>query len=131
MIATKTKRDKLRLEVIQGEKKDTGTSTITHIEIDASYDKGGVAIFSGRNKPRGYYLSVGPIKVEDRGTGEIVSFILFSGAPAVFLEGAKRLDRKREVAIRERIFQEAENKQGKVWELVQQVCTKHNLTVKE
>ena len=41
----------------------------THIEVTASYSKGGANYFSGGTEPRGYWVIVKPVTVETAGSG--------------------------------------------------------------
>ena len=54
----------------------------THLEVSVYYTKGGANYFSGGVTPRGYYLSVKPVK---KGNG-MVSYTLFSGRSRLLLE---------------------------------------------
>jgi len=54
----------------------------THLEVSVYYTKGGTNYFSGGITPRGYYLSVTPIKKADGMT----SFTMFSGRSQLLLK---------------------------------------------
>jgi len=54
----------------------------THLEINVYYTKGGMNYFSGGVTPRGYYLSVVPVK---KGNG-MISSVMFSGQSTLLLE---------------------------------------------
>jgi len=70
----------------------------THLEVRVSYDKGGANSFYGGTKPRGYYLTITPVKK----TATSVSFAMFSGVSRVLLEtkrfSAKQFAQAREMA---------------------------------
>ena len=67
----------------------------THLEVSVYYTKGGVNYFSGNTNPRGYYLSVRPVK---RGNN-MVSFDLLSGCKRLLLETARYTDKQFQRAI--------------------------------
>ena len=60
------------------------------MQAEVSYSKGGVCYATYKNKPRGYYLSIGPVEKKDG----FVSFTIFS-ATAILLEEAKRFNAKK------------------------------------
>ena len=61
----------------------------THLQISVYYSKGGTSYFSGQNNPRGFYVSVTPVKRD----GITVSYLMFSGY-SHFLFGANRYSEK-------------------------------------
>ena len=67
----------------------------THLEVKVFYTKGGANYFSGGTNPRGYYLSVRPVK---KGNG-MVSFDLFSGCKRLLLETARYTDKQFQRAV--------------------------------
>jgi hypothetical protein len=70
----------------------------THLEVCVYYNLGGSNYFSGGVTPRGYYLSVKPVK---KGNNS-VSFTLFSGKSRLLLETqrytAKQFERALDMA---------------------------------
>lgn len=111
--------------VYQGPPADTES---TDLKVKVFYDKGGVSYFSGATSPRGYYLSVTPVKVEKSEatdtcpgyTSEV--FALFSGVKK-FLEPAKVFSQKKFDAL---VPSEAD-----VNLLVKDVLSKSGLKLKE
>jgi len=61
----------------------------THLEVNVSYNKGGVNCFSGGTRPRGYYLSVTPVTISSTS----ISFVAFTGQSQFLLE-TKRFSAK-------------------------------------
>jgi len=57
----------------------------THLEITVSYTKGGANYFSGGVTPRGFYLSVNPVKKGERS----VCYRLFSGQSELLFEAQR------------------------------------------
>ena len=62
----------------------------THLEVSVYYSKGGTNFFSGGVIPRGYFLSVQPVK---KGNG-MVSFNAFSGQSLLLLETKRYTDKQ-------------------------------------
>ena len=59
------------------------------VDVEAYYSLGGMNYFTGRAEPRGYWVSIQPLKVE----GYCTSFTAFSGIKC-FLKEAKRFSQK-------------------------------------
>lgn len=72
-----------------------GLSYGTHINVEVSYNKGGVSYFTGRTVRRGYYLSVQPVKRE-RG---MVSFELYSAHTLLLMEASRYSVKQFEKAV--------------------------------
>ena len=89
------------------------------LEVTVYYDIGGYNYFTSTPKKRGYYLSVSPLSV----SGNLVSYQGFSGT-YMLLNEVKRQSKKGE-ADALKLLQE--NKQ----KLIDYVCNKHGITVKE
>ena len=73
-----------------------------YLEVRVSYDKGGMCYATYRQKPRGYYFSIGPIELEHRDGVTTQRFGMFS-ATGFLLEQTARLNGKRLAALREGI----------------------------
>lgn len=94
------------------------TADLTHFKLSVYYDKGGLCYATYKTKPRGYYLSVGPIAVEDRGDGVVCTkFTMFSGT-CVVLEETKRLNRKQLEAHFSAAKNQIKYKSGQAWDLM-------------
>lgn len=65
-----------------------------YLEVRVSYDKGGMCYATYRQKPRGYYFSIGPIELERRDGVTTQRFGMFS-ATGFLLEQTARLNAKR------------------------------------
>lgn len=97
------------------------------LEVEVRYDKGGLSIFGGSSRPRGYYLSVAPITTETRDGGfTSKGFMLFSGK-SIVLDTAKAFSVKRFTAIVEAV--KAGHYAAHVDELKAAVIAKNKLTV--
>jgi len=102
-----------------------------YITISVFYSKGGVCFGTYKQKPRGYYLSVGPIKIEDIGDGmQVRSFMAFSGYNHL-LEETGRLSRKRLEELYKQTLAEWETKEGTVYQMVQKVLEEGGLELEE
>jgi hypothetical protein len=78
----------------------------THLEIDVFYGEGGINYFNYKDEPRGYWVSLRPIKME----GRCKSFVMFDDkAFKVFLEPAKRFNANRLNALGALIMQRKDN----------------------
>lgn len=55
-------------------------------KIKVYYSKGGINCFTYRNEPRGYYLSVSPVKLEQRDGYSTETIVAFSGIKNILLE---------------------------------------------
>ena len=62
----------------------------THLEVSVYYSKGGTNYFRGGVIPRGYFLSVRPVKKSDG----MVSFNAFSGRSQLLLETKRYTDKQ-------------------------------------
>ena len=72
-------------------------SNATHIKIEVRYLKGGLNYFTYKEEPRGIYVIVTPVEVQDRGGYEMERFTAFSGVKTC----VKKLKRKSEKAEQE------------------------------
>ena len=57
----------------------SGNNDVTHLRVELAYDIGGYNMMTYRPKPRGYYLTVVPVKREERYGCMMESFAAFSG----------------------------------------------------
>lgn len=99
------------------------TNTEEKLEVTVSYQAGGMSMWDYKNHARGYYLSVGPIKIETSSPYTTKSFTLGSGLKTLIQEanrfGQKALDK-------------AVNASAEILpDLITAVCKKHGLTVIE
>ena len=85
----------------------------THLEVSVYYSKGGISYFTGQTSPRGYYLSVTPVK---KGSN-MVSYEMFSGFKQLLLETKRYSDKQFGQAI--------EMSKGVEQELIAAVIDKH------
>jgi len=67
-----------------------GLKGATHLEVSVYYTKGGANYFIGGTTPRGFYLSVRPVK---KGNG-MVSFEMFSGRKKLLFETNRYTDKQ-------------------------------------
>ena len=70
---------------------------VTHLKVETFYNLGGTNVFNGRNEPRGYYLSVCPVKRQKHDWGiTSESYTAFTGAKILLME-VSRKSAKREM----------------------------------
>lgn len=62
----------------------------THIKIEVYYNLGGYNVFSYRNEPRGYYLSVTPVTRENCGSYTTETVTAFSGVKQLIKEVSRK-----------------------------------------
>lgn len=79
-------------------------NSATHMKVELYYSLGGYNYFTGRQEERGYYLSVSPVKREQRGGCMLESYAAFSGLKFL-MNPVKRRSAKQE-AEAERIAAE-------------------------
>lgn len=89
----------------------------THLDVDITYNKGGINYFTYRNEPRGYYAGVTPVEKNNN----MVSFTAFTGVKK-FIEPAKRLSRKTLAALNADAVDICDD-------LIKSVCAKYNLQI--
>jgi len=79
-----------------------GLKNGTHLDAEVYYCKGGQSFLSGSYTPRGYYVSVKPVK---HGNG-MTSFTLFTGVSQLLLETGRYSEKqfKRAVAMSEAVI---------------------------
>lgn len=70
----------------------------TRLQLSIHYNSGGVNYATYKNDARGYYLSVSPQRVEDRGYCNAVSSMLMSGVKDLLLEVSRQSDKQLEIA---------------------------------
>ena len=89
----------------------------THLRIELFYDLGGYNYFTGRQTPRGYYLSVSPVARE----GYMESFTAFSGIKQLVKAVARKSEKAYTTA--------AESVNDLLPDLIAAVCEKNNIEV--
>jgi len=102
------------------------TENATHLEVEVYYDKGGVNWYSGREEARGIYVRVGPIAIRNG----FESFLVGDNCGRKkFLEGAKRLNRKRVEQLAASVAEEIRSKAEIGWDLLQFVLAQGKLVL--
>lgn len=97
------------------------TRNTTHLLIELKYNLGGYNYFTYKQEPRGYYLSVSPVKLEQRDGYTLESYTAFTGTKYL----VKEVTRKSEKAERE-----AEQKARDLEKsLIAFVCTQNKLAI--
>ena len=87
------------------------------LEIEVYYHLGGMNYFTGRNEPRGYYLSVTPALRYKHST----SYISFTGTK-ILLKEVKRKSAKAEAEAEEIA-------KSKIDDLIAYVCTRNGIVI--
>lgn len=92
------------------------------LKIETSYNLGGYNCFTHKSEPRGYYLSVSPVKVETINGVKFESYTAFSGVKICLLEVSRKSKKAEEAA--EKIAEEKE------CDLLGYICQRYGLEVK-
>ena len=95
------------------------TKNNTYLKVEVTYNIGGMNYFTGKDEPRGYYLSVLPVERD----GRFESYQAFSGVKQCILE-VKRQSKKQA----EKAEQIAETKKN---ELINYVLNKSGLLLEK
>ncbi len=99
------------------------TKENTKLQVEVYYSRGGWNFGTGKDEPRGYWLSIQPVSLSEEAGIKMISVTLFSGLKR-FLTATK-VDRKggknEQAALR--LAEQYEK------ELLEQVCIKENLTL--
>ena len=74
------------------------TNKSTHLEINTYYSLGGVSYATYKNEPRGYYISVTTIKLDNSRGYTMVTTTAFSGAKRCMIECSRQSKKKAEEA---------------------------------
>lgn len=94
---------------------------VTHLKIEVYYSLGGYNLFTYKQEPRGYYVSVSPVTRSERNGCVMESFTAFSGIKQCIKPVARR-SKKAEA--------DAENMAGcTIDELVNYTLEKNNLAL--
>jgi hypothetical protein len=102
------------------------TADATHIQLEVSYDKGGMNWYTGREEPNGIYIHVRPTASRDGCT----SFVLGKGYKRL-LETAPRLNRKRLAQLTDDIRAQIAARSGIAWSMVHTVAAADKLVLVE
>lgn len=75
---------------------------ITHLRVEVYYSLGGYNLFTYKQEPRGYYLSVSPVGSLESGNTAVKSYRLFPGTKQLILpvnrQSPKRMTEALELA---------------------------------
>lgn len=97
------------------------TRNASHLLIELKYNLGGINYFTYKQEPRGYYLSVSPVKLEHRDGYTLESYTAFTGTKYL----VKEVTRKSAKAE-----QEAEQKATDLEKsLIAFVCNQNNIAI--
>ena len=97
------------------------TRNATHLLIELRYNLGGFNYFTYKEEPRGYYLSVSPVALEQREGYTLESFTAFTGTKYLVKEVARKSAKAEKEA--EQRAQELEKA------LINYVCNQNNLAI--
>lgn len=75
------------------------TEEVTHLKVELYYSMGGWNYFVGRQEPRGYYLSVTPVKRWKSETATYEQFTAFTGCKTLIKEVARKSKKAEREAI--------------------------------
>ena len=101
----------------------SGNNDVTHLRVELAYDIGGYNMMTYRPKPRGYYLTVVPVKREERYGCMMESFTAFTGYRQLLREVTRKSAKAEKLA--EQTAEEL------VPIMVRKICEEMHLTVEE
>ena len=97
------------------------TRNATHLLIELRYNLGGFNYFTYKEEPRGYYLSVSPVALEQRDGYTLESFTAFTGTKYLVKEVARKSAKaEKEAEQRAKELEKA---------LIDYVCNQNNLAI--
>lgn len=73
---------------------------VTHLRVEVYYSLGGYNLFTYKQEPRGYYLSVSPAGRSERGGVVMESYRAFSGTKKLILPVTRQSAKRMEEALR-------------------------------
>jgi hypothetical protein len=85
--------------VVRYYKIKNGNRNATHLKAEIYYALGGTNVFTYRNEPRGYYLSVSPVERAERNGYTMESFTAFSGKKWIVLPVQRKSQKKMAEAV--------------------------------
>ena len=74
-------------------------SRATHLKAEIYYSLGGTNVFTYKNEPRGYYMSISPVTRENKGYCTMESYTAFSGLKQCVLTVTRKSQKKMDEAI--------------------------------
>lgn len=96
---------------------------VTHLRVEVYYSLGGYNLFTYKQEPRGYYLSVSPVGRSERGSVVMESYRAFSGTKQLILPVNRKSPKRYETALQ--LAQESRRK------LIDIVCQEQGLELME
>ena len=75
------------------------TEEVTHLKVELYYSMGGWNYFVGKQEPRGYYLSVTPVKKWKSETATYEQFAAFTGCKTLIKEVARKSKKAEREAV--------------------------------
>ena len=76
-----------------------GNPNVTHLKAEIYYSLGGMNYFTYKNEARGYYMSISPVKREDRGSCVMESYTAFTGLKQLVVPVSRKSQKKMNEAI--------------------------------
>lgn len=72
---------------------------VTHLKAEIYYNLGGMNYFTSRTEARGYYMSISPVKRENRGGCVMESYTAFTGLKQLVVPVQRKSKKKMEEAV--------------------------------
>lgn len=72
---------------------------VTHLKAEVYYSLGGTNMFTYKNESRGYYMSISPVKREDRGGFIMESYTAFTGLKQLVVPVSRKSQKKMNEAV--------------------------------
>lgn len=95
----------------------------THLKIELYYHLGGTNWYTYKNDERGYYLSICPVSLCDRGSYATETYEIFSGRKILLYTVKRKSKNSKQIAIQ---------KANEILDsFVNQICNQNNIEVEE
>jgi hypothetical protein len=105
---------------IQGFVPVTGNPDVTHLKVAVYYSKDGLNYATYKEEPKGYWLSVTPVKREVQGDYIIETMTGFSGYRCFICSG-DRFNRKTLTTLWANVVEDETNNEGAVAQMMERV----------
>lgn len=105
-----------------------GKDPITHLKVNVFYHKGFNMFSKSETMERGYYFSVSPISVVDRG-GVLLEMCNLGSGYRTFVKRAARKGSKQMDIIWNNVLWDLRNKRGGSMDIVNSVCKEYGVEI--
>jgi hypothetical protein len=104
------------------------TDEFTHIRVSISFQKGGINYFNYKEEPKGYWISVSPVRLEKKDYGSFWTTLLSKGFRH-FLEAAPRFNQKKLDSLFTQVQADINSNTGVVTDIMNKVTNLEKVAV--